>query len=56
MDSNPLVPHSVSGNLSTKMHAVFTIRLRISCAMRSPVLIWNGVSELLISRTLKGPR
>ena len=49
VDSNPLVPHSVSGNLSTKMHAGFSIRLRISCAMQSPVLIRNGVSQLLIS-------
>lgn len=52
---NPLETCPVLGNSSTRMHSGFSICSRMSYTMRSPVLIWMGVSQLLIRRTWIGP-
>ena len=39
VDPNPLDPHPVLGSSSTKMQSGFSMRSRMSCAMRSLVLI-----------------
>ena len=39
VDPNPLDPRPVFGSASTRMHSGFSMHSRMSCAMRSPVLI-----------------
>ena len=54
---NPLDPRMVVGS-SPEIYPISGVRMRvkISCAIRSPWLIWKGMFELLINTALIDPR
>ena len=52
---NPCVPLSVRLRDSTSFVSGFLICSRISCAIRSPILTWKSIGELLIRQIMTGP-
>ena len=55
VDPNPLDPRPVFGSSSTRVHSGLSMHSRMSCDMRSQILICKGVSELLMGGTLICP-
>ena len=53
---NPCIPLSVRLRDSTSFVSGFLIRSKIICAIRSPILTWKSIGELLIRQIMIGPR
>ena len=53
---NHCLPLSVRLRDSTSFVSGFLICSRINCAIRSPILTWKSIGELLIRQIMTGPR
>ena len=56
VEPNPWFPRAVLGRVLTRVQTGFSIRSRISCAIRSPILTWKVISEWLINKIFTDPR